>query len=354
MENAPGDGRLRIAVISTPRSGNTWIRHLLASLFDLQHNAVGCPDDIAWSGLPERCLIQLHWHRTDTLTSLLDHHGFRVVVIARHPFDTLVSLLSWANNCPVPSQVWKEAAALKGDGGDESPLFDLHPCDPRFVAYATGPRARALLGVSPQWWQVPSSHRVRYEDLVKDTEVALAELASSIGHPPVRTIRDVVEQHSMENLRQAHAGRSLHFWQGRPGLWRTLLPPAPAHEIAEALGEFLDPFGYDHVPDATLSEDCAEANWFRLQYESLRRERAVQGPSSGRPLPAIDADLERALAATRGQLDEVLRLLYEERTAHAQTASDLAARDAQLERVHALLYESRAKLKSVRAVTPPC
>src|SRR5690606_570991 len=102
------------------------------------------------------------------------------------------------------------------------------------------------------------------------------------------------------------------------------------------------------------SEDCAEANWFPLQYESLRRERAVQGPSSGRPLPAIDADLERALAATRGQLDEVLRLLYEERTAHAQTASDLAARDAQLERVHALLYESRAKLKSVRAVTPPC
>src|SRR5437762_2987502 len=49
-------GRLRLAVISTPRSGNTWLRGLLASIFGLEERAALTPDDVDWSALPERCV----------------------------------------------------------------------------------------------------------------------------------------------------------------------------------------------------------------------------------------------------------------------------------------------------------
>lgn len=338
---------LRIALISTPRSGNTWLRHLLASLFDLRHEAIHRPSDVDWGNIPERCLLQLHWHRTDPLMKLLDRHGFQVVVLARHPFDTLISLLSWVNNCPDPSRLWKDRPTLDGDGGDELPLLGLHPCSPGFVEYATGPRARTLIDVSTQWWQDSRSHRVRYEDLVQDTSTRLADLVDSIGQAPRRPIAEVIEQHSMEGLRKAHPVRALHFWQGHPGLWKQLLTSDQANRIASALGTAFERFGYACDPDEQLGEDRAVANWFRLQYESLRRES-----QSRKRREAEEPDhrqLVQSLGSTRAQLDTVHRLLYDERVAHEKAIRELKARDVQLDLVHRLLYESQRKLANLQA-----
>ena len=43
---------LRLAVLSTPRSGNTWLRHLLAASFGLEQQAVHNPGEIDWLRLP--------------------------------------------------------------------------------------------------------------------------------------------------------------------------------------------------------------------------------------------------------------------------------------------------------------
>lgn len=43
---------LRLAIVSTPRSGNTWLRKLLASMYDLPQIAVHTPREIAWQSLP--------------------------------------------------------------------------------------------------------------------------------------------------------------------------------------------------------------------------------------------------------------------------------------------------------------
>src|SRR5690606_3590182 len=84
-DSSSSDRSLRIAVLSTPRSGNTWLRHLLASLFDLWQHAVHRPSDLDWDALPERAVVQLHWHRVEPLVSLVEQHRFRVAVLARHP-----------------------------------------------------------------------------------------------------------------------------------------------------------------------------------------------------------------------------------------------------------------------------
>src|SRR5258707_11314411 len=62
----PGDRPLRLALISTPRSGNTWARALLANLYDLVEIPVHRPDEIDWENLPKRCVIQLHWYHEES------------------------------------------------------------------------------------------------------------------------------------------------------------------------------------------------------------------------------------------------------------------------------------------------
>ena len=73
---------LRLAVISSPRSGNTWVREMLAAFYGLKQIPVHFPDDIPWDNLPRRCIIQIHWNPEPDLPPCWICHGIRVVAVA--------------------------------------------------------------------------------------------------------------------------------------------------------------------------------------------------------------------------------------------------------------------------------
>ena len=50
----------RIALLSTPRAGSTWLCHLLARVFDIPFSAVHNPADVDWTRLPGELLLKLH------------------------------------------------------------------------------------------------------------------------------------------------------------------------------------------------------------------------------------------------------------------------------------------------------
>jgi hypothetical protein len=256
---------IRIALLSTPRSGNTWLRHLLAASFDLDQITVHRPDQLDWDNLPPRCVVQLHWHRTGDLEALLDRHSFRVAVIRRHPLDVLLSLLHWASSCPLPPTVWEDEPALAGDRGTESPIRGLSPRDPGFLAYACSTRAEALLSVSLQWWDAPGAVRVGYEDLVADPTGQLRRFAEDLGEPLRRPAAEVGAAHDLEGLKALHPDTPQHFWQGRPGLWRSLLPSVEARRIATAQRPSFERFGYACDPDEALDGRQADLNWRALR-----------------------------------------------------------------------------------------
>jgi hypothetical protein len=201
-----------------------WLRRLLVNAYGLEETAAHRPGDVAWEELPERCVLQLHWRRTPELVELFDRHGFQVVVLARDPLDVLVSILHFAPQEPQTAE-W-----LDGEAGDESPLFGAEPGSEAFRAYALGPRARALLSVTPEWWP-HADGRVRYEELVADTARVLAELADALGAEPDVPVAEAAAAVRFSDLqREATNG---HFWQGRAGTGRELIPPELAREIAE-------------------------------------------------------------------------------------------------------------------------
>lgn len=244
---------LRIAIISTPRSGNTWLRRILAGAYLAEELAVHTPDDVDWERLPDGNLVlQLHWSRSIEFESLLRKHGFRTIVLHRHPLDVLLSILQFAPREPQTS-LW-----LSGKGGDEQGIQGAVPTSQAFIDYATGARASALLDISADWSGASDAIAVGYEELVADPVAVVRGLVSRIG-PASADIEQVVDDNTIERLRSTSSNG--HFWQGQPGLWRSVVPERIAMLIAAAQGTSFERFGYQCNADATLDVTDAATNW---------------------------------------------------------------------------------------------
>lgn len=260
MRHPRASGKSRIAIVSTPRSGNTWLRLMLDHAYQFSSRANGelalyNPLEAPWAELPERCIIMTHWHRTEPLPSLLKEHQFNNLTLARHPMDVLISILQYA---PCEGSLrW-----LEGQEGDERPIFGVAPESEEFIRYATSPRAQALLEVSAQWWSTAECHRIRYEELVRNPKRQLARIARTIGVAPTVSFDDTVIACTFERLRNPVTAR--HFWKGKPGLWRTLLTSQVAQRIGMAHSRVFSTLGYVCNPDRTLTSRRALQNWSRL------------------------------------------------------------------------------------------
>ena len=168
---------MRLAVVSTPRSGNTWLRGLLAGLNGLQQRAVHDPGEIDWAGLPDRSIVQVHRPRTEEFARELERDGVRVVTIARHPLDVLVSILHFSRREP-NTRHW-----LLGEGDGEAVIRGAAPGDAAFEAFAKSPRASQLLAVTSSWWNEPGVIEVRYESLVSSPHPCWLRWPSNSVHP---------------------------------------------------------------------------------------------------------------------------------------------------------------------------
>src|SRR5205823_5235439 len=112
---------------------------------------------------------------TPEFVAKLSEHGFRVVTVARHPLDVLISILHF---CIYESESEKW---LLGAGGSEAEIFAAMPRSRSFIEYAKGPRAAELLAVTPDWWGQPGVIGVRYEDCVCDAGKELQRLEGDLG-----------------------------------------------------------------------------------------------------------------------------------------------------------------------------
>ena len=262
MRRRGSSEHLRIVVISNPRSGNMWLRRLLMAMYEAEERSAHIPGEVDWENLPERCVLQIHWPDERSFRRQLRSAGFRAIVLVRHPFDALLSILQFAPHEPATAR-W-----LDGLHGDERVLLDATPTSASFVEYATSARAQALLGISSKWWR-RAACALCYEDLVADTESELLRLERALASPARRPAADVVAATRFADLAAEATNR--HFWQGRPGHWRELLPAHVVEQIAPAHRGLLERFGYDATPDPGLTEQEAAGRWLQRIAEAPAR-----------------------------------------------------------------------------------
>ena len=208
---------------------------MLAQLYGLGQYAVHTPQALNWAALPENSIVQLHWHRLPEFESLLAQHGFRVVTIARHPIAVLASIWQFAPHEPQTAQ-W-----LSGEGGNEAMILNRPISSPEFLDYACGPRARALLAVSAEWWDVPWGVKLRYEDLVQQPLATLTALCASLG-PQTHGLEETLRDNVFEKLQPTSINQ--HFWQGQPEAWRQMVSLEFAQKIEQTHNAVFKLLGY--------------------------------------------------------------------------------------------------------------
>ncbi|HEX4679278.1 MAG TPA: class I SAM-dependent methyltransferase [Gaiellaceae bacterium] len=290
----PGE---RIAILSTPRSGNMWLRRLVGAIYDLEDLSADTPAAVPWTELPKACALQLHWPPTESLLEQFDRAGFSVVALARHPLDVLVSILRFSQNEP------RTARWLNGEGGTERSLLGAEPCSDAFRAYATGPRAAALLSVTVDWWRSPRLDApVQFEELVAAPQEVLERVTDTLGGAPPERVSAAIQKVTFESLR-LETGND-HFWRGRPGHWRSLMTADDVAAVVRAHPEVFRGLGYEADADARLTEEQARANW-RALTDNVERATRLEPPTTGQ---SVDAHLQPT-EAPRVFVEEAYRLV---------------------------------------------
>lgn len=157
--------RLKIIILSTPKTGNNWLSWLLHYAYGIRivelplRWAPGCPDD-----LPPGSVTYQHRFPSESLVRWLVESQAVALTTIRHPADTFLSLFHYAK-----WGVVEQDAMLKQDG-DHPGKYALNYINyvfPQIYAYS---RAWAELG----------SHVIRYEDLLVDPLSQLREITSKI------------------------------------------------------------------------------------------------------------------------------------------------------------------------------
>lgn len=242
---------MRIAIVSSPRSGNTWLRRILVTGLGLEEIAVH--NYIEVSHVPEQCVLQVHWYREPNFQKFLARHNFKVITLARHPLDVLLSVLHFIKYEP------ETARWLEGNCDLPGELIGSHPCSIDFVDYASSYGCENLLSVTYQWWHDDAALRVRYEDLALNTSAEIERIAAFLGVDG-QLLRNVLSINSLDSFK---ALPNRHGWQGRPGVWRELIPSNVAYAIVRRHGRVFQALGYE-VGSSSLTHDEAERRWLEL------------------------------------------------------------------------------------------
>jgi hypothetical protein len=163
---------LKIVILSTPKTGNTWLRWLLKEAYripiiDLPSKwTPGCTDH-----LPPRFVTHQHLFPSEDLVRWLVESRVVVLSTIRHPADTFLSLFHYFkwHDTELDSDAAKLKEAMQEDG--ERPgwkaLRFIDSLFPHIYAYSLA-------------WAQLGSRVVRYEDLLADPLEKLREITSKI------------------------------------------------------------------------------------------------------------------------------------------------------------------------------
>ena len=271
---APGLGRraerrppepLRLLVASTPKTGNTWVRELLACLYDLSFVGAAWPFHPDQPALrAERWITQHHYFPTEDVLRWAADRRIVLVTTIRHPADVLVSMYHHVQRF-APGAV--DQRVLRRMLHEDFERTDIVP------ERLNRPFSHDL-ECSIEWLRSGASLVVRYEDLRRDPVPTLQRLTERIRPVPTEAIERAIAQCEIGLLRRVTGGSDRFYRRGAVGEWREVLAPevvddlrrtAPYPSQLAALGYSLDreaPAADRPAAAPTLANPFADATRF--------------------------------------------------------------------------------------------
>ncbi|MEQ1736114.1 MAG: sulfotransferase domain-containing protein [Rhodoglobus sp.] len=235
-----------IFIVSYPKSGNTWVRFLIASLLhpesptDFGNIDVRCPTIYKTTNnelrvLPGPRVLKSHEY--------FDPRYPRVINVVRDPRDVLVSYFYYLRRKGSVDADSIERFAEKFMTGRLNDFGTWHENVSSWLA-ARGERDGFLL--------------VRYEDLLRDGVGELARIAEFLGHRRApQQLGVIVEQCSFDSMRESETrtgAQSRHLnskrndigfvREGKSGGWKTELPVEVSSRLEQSWGSLIERLGY--------------------------------------------------------------------------------------------------------------
>jgi hypothetical protein len=265
---------LKILIASTPKTGNTWLRHLLAAVYDLPMVDVAHTFDPAeFNQLGERWITHQHYTPDQVLLDWTEQHGVVLVTTLRHPGDALVSLYHHVRNYRDrydPAGFADMALLAQDDGSFGEPVR-------QFVLS----RYHEVIGISAAWVRAGRSHLVRYEDLWYDPVATVSSVTAAIAPASQDAIIRAVERCDLGLMRSLGGSDSWFFRSGGTNSWSNVL----SSDVV-AIFEQLEPYRTDV---ATLGYSFAneETQLDRSVKRPTSKTRQIEHFDNGVPVPPI-------------------------------------------------------------------
>jgi hypothetical protein len=237
--------RLKILVVGTPKTGNTWLKHLLSVAYDLPIVDVDVGHDpAALARLGPRWIAQQHFDPIPALLDWAEREQAIFVAPVRHPGDVLVSLRHYLTNRRVaptdnplePGIMLRDPA---GEYGEYTRIFLRHGFP-------------LLLHLSIAWLRGGWAHTVRYQDLWQFPLETLGSLTDAILPVPARTLQHALCACEVGLMRATVNPSGDLVRKGGNGSWREELPAAIKAQLAteEPYAEQFAALGFSMDEDA--------------------------------------------------------------------------------------------------------
>jgi LPS sulfotransferase NodH len=207
---------LRILILSTPKTGSTWLRSLLSGIYRLPHLYLEPGFDCeALSRAGSRWIAQYHVRPRPDLTAWVREQGAVVITTIRHPADVLISLYHHIRNFRAQKLDVEFVHRMLCAGFERTNItIDSH-----------GRPFWTDLAYSLDWMSESGTEVVRYERLRSDPLGTLRKLTSRICAAPDERLNAAIEMSDLQLMRAMAGPFARFFREARIGRWRELLPP---------------------------------------------------------------------------------------------------------------------------------
>jgi len=226
----------RILIAATEKTGNTWLKYLLAHVYELPTPYISQDfSETEADSLGNRWVTHQHFLPERPLLNWAARTRTHLLTMIRHPADILVSLYHYCCNYP---DHYKEdpavSAALAADVEQRRATADLphHVVDGELLRVLQE-RIMCDVNISISWIRSGRSSVVRYEDLRAEPQQTLSTLAETITPVSRDGVERAIHACDIKVLRDNYAIDSRFFRRALIGEWRSALPIHVLHRFAE-------------------------------------------------------------------------------------------------------------------------
>lgn len=244
-------------IASTPRAGNTMLNKLLKDIMQIESYAVHKIDHLKYEDFEKDSIVQLHISSKNFLNAKPANIYSRVITIARHPFDVLISAFRFAQKEPQCSY-W-----LNGKVFPEPIMYkNTNPSHKQFRKWAKSKKAKRALNVSVSWWEMADA-KLKYEELLSNTKLTITKLLKDLDLDTISSEEHIEKVISEVTNNYLVGSENQHRWKGLAGNWKNYISPQLAQELYSYHKDVFDKLDYkveatDYPDENSRIKNCLE------------------------------------------------------------------------------------------------